>query len=738
MIGSSKRKRVREGALLAVAGVVLGLCYVRPALPVPTSDFPSYWLAGRLAAEGRLDGRVYDYAWFQVQGDAAPGPETLYSFTPQPPTVALAFLPLGALEVAAAARIWLGIQAVAAVALVPALAAAAGIPGPLAAAALLGSGAMLSRDLGVGQVYLPVLLAVVGAALLLARGRDGAGGGLLGAAAAFKLFPALLLVPLVLGGRWRAVAGAAAAGLGVLGASLAVLGPDVHAAWLGAVLPGTAGGGFAALFHPGGESFLAFALQAFHADPVRNPDPWIHRPRLAALAWGLARLAVVVAALRATARVRRGGPGAGPAVMALWLQAALLLSPIVTTYHNLLALFPATLGAARQARRGGSGWIWAAAVAGAWLAVAFVQPHFVVQQHALARGPTLPLAFGRLWMDLLVFAALASSLAGSRGEETGASPLRERGGARAAGLAAALAFVVVPLLGGRAEVPGVGDAVPLPEDGWEIATRRGPAAAPGEETTFAAMDWKLYTVHRGRGVRAEVPGADLFDPAPLEGGGVAFVAVRRGGPPASEVMVQDRGGARRRISPAGAWCDGPTAAGSRVAFTCRERPDGPGRVHVASSAGAAGGVVPGLGPVAEAALAPGGDLLALVPPGREGLEVRTAPWAGRGGARMAWSDPGWARVERPRFSPGGCRIAFVAWPRGGPVESSRSRIWIGDACGGAAPAPLPSGPWRDRDPSFAPDGSLLFASDRGGGVHGYRLFTWPLPLPSGPAASPGR
>ncbi|MCK6526155.1 glycosyltransferase 87 family protein [Myxococcota bacterium] len=738
MIASPKRQRARDGVLLAAAGVVLGLCYVRPALPVPSSDFPSYWLAGRLAAEGRLDGRVYDYAWFQVQGDAAPGPETLYSFTPQPPTVALAFLPLGALDVATAARTWLGIQAAAAVALVPALAAAAGISGPAAAAALLASGAMLSRDLAVGQVYLPVLLAVVGAALLLARGRDGAGGGLLGAAAAFKLFPALLLVPLALAGRWRALAGAAAAGLGLLGASVAVLGPDVHAAWLGAVLPGTTGGGFAALFHPGGESFLALALQAFHADPVRNPDPWVHRPRLAALAWGLARLAVVAAALRATARARGGGPGTGPAVMALWLQAALLLSPIVTTYHNLLALFPATVGAARQARRGGIGWAWAAAVAGAWLAVAFVQPHFLVQQHALARGPTLPLAFGRLWMDLLVFASLASSLAGPRGEEAGTSRGWERGGAVAVGLAAALAFVVAPLLGGRAEVPGAGSAVPLPDDGWEIATRLAPAAAPGEEPTFAAMDWKLYTVHRGRGVRAEVAGADLFDPAPLPGGGLVFAAVRRGGPAASEVMVQDRGGARRTVSPAGAWCDGPTAGGSRVLFTCREGPDGPGRVHVGSATGAAGGAVPGLGPVAEAAVSPGGDLLALVPPGREGLEVRTAPWAEASGARVSWSDPRWARVERPRFSPDGCRIAFVAWPRGGPVASSRSRIWIGDACGGGAPAPLPSGPWRDRDPSFAPDGSLLFASDRGGGVHGYRVFAWPLPLPSPGAVTSGR
>jgi alpha-1,2-mannosyltransferase len=109
-----------------------------------------------------------------------------------------------------------------------ALSARTGLRASQIAAVFIGAMAAFAvfwgATLGASSVWLLALLA--GAFFALSRGSDVAAGVLIGTAAALRIYPVVLLVPLGIAGRWRA-AGAAVgtfAGWGILG--VVVAGPD--------------------------------------------------------------------------------------------------------------------------------------------------------------------------------------------------------------------------------------------------------------------------------------------------------------------------------------------------------------------------------------------------------------------------------------------------------------------------------------------------------------------------------
>jgi len=88
-----------------------------------------------------------------------------------------------------------------------------------------------------GQLQLPLLLLFTLAWLALRRKRPVVAGVLIGLAIAIKLFPLLLLVPLVAQRRWRCVAAALGVSALVLGLSFAVVGWDQAVFYVTKVLP---------------------------------------------------------------------------------------------------------------------------------------------------------------------------------------------------------------------------------------------------------------------------------------------------------------------------------------------------------------------------------------------------------------------------------------------------------------------------------------------------------------------
>jgi hypothetical protein len=179
-------------------------------------DFRLFWGAARLVlANG--PGAVY--------GTLAGAPWPYLN----PPLLAWLLVPLAAMPFELAFGLWFVASAVA-------LAWAArlcevGWRGVLSAFALL----PVFLALGTGQVAPLLLLAVVWAVRLDARGRWAAAGLLYALLAVKPQMGLLLPVALLAAGRWRTVAMAAAAGVAIAALTVAALGVDGLRAWLAAV-----------------------------------------------------------------------------------------------------------------------------------------------------------------------------------------------------------------------------------------------------------------------------------------------------------------------------------------------------------------------------------------------------------------------------------------------------------------------------------------------------------------------
>jgi hypothetical protein len=169
-----------------------------------------------------------------------------------------------------------------------------------------------------GQFHLAAVALAVGGMLAFAAGRRAGGGLLLAAAILGKIFPAVLLVPLLTGRRFRELAWTAGWGLALTALALAVFGPAPFVAFLGDHLPrlnqGTA---FefeeawpmvADLLRADNQGVFGLAWKAGLGKPV------------AALLGQLFGLAVLVGAGIAGLRLRRGSSEGEPGGGSRWAR----------------------------------------------------------------------------------------------------------------------------------------------------------------------------------------------------------------------------------------------------------------------------------------------------------------------------------------------------------------------------------------------------------------------------------
>lgn len=212
-----------------------------------------------------------------------------------------------------------------------------------------------------GQVDL-ILLALAAAALLSSvNNRDALSGAWLGLAAAVKLYPAFLLLPALVRGRWAAILGATGAGLAALALSLAIFGWEPHRQFLAAVLPATG----ASTGWVENQTFNGWLNRLLAPESVAlEPDGgWLRGP---SYLW-----AAVVTLL--TAWLLRPSVGLGPLpAFGLASTAMLLALPTAWTHYQTVLLIPlwALLVAAKHEPER---LIWpVAASAGlAWMLIAF-------------------------------------------------------------------------------------------------------------------------------------------------------------------------------------------------------------------------------------------------------------------------------------------------------------------------------------------------------------------------------
>lgn len=356
-----------------------------------THGFVSYYAASLLLVEGHLGPEAYDDQWFGAFVQEITHSSVREIFIPNPPTMSLMALPVVWLDAQGARAAWLFLSLAAFLTAMWQLLqwrAQAGLSIGVPLVLLVMLAPAVFTNLRIGQGYLFVFALFAGATILVGRGRDAAGGALLGALLALKTSGVALAVMLLATRRWRALAAAAICAL-ALALSIA---PFIDAAmWLD--YPAQVRG----YINRPASSVTAYqtTLSLFRrlcvADPVWNPSPAASCAPIAfvipALLTGAATLVTAIVAMRS----RRSEP---------WLAAAAALSvltlPAIAEPHFVLLAMPLLL-------------VPLSAIEFAVIAALLIVPLEITAERFTA-GWSVLLAYPRLYAAWLLWAAAVRSL----------------------------------------------------------------------------------------------------------------------------------------------------------------------------------------------------------------------------------------------------------------------------------------------------------------------------------------
>lgn len=389
---------------------------------VHSNDFKHLWLGVRVLAEG---GSPYDPALLLTAARQY-GIESINPYVYLPAT-ALFLWPFALLPFTGGMLAWFALNFV--------LAWTAVLLGPLwvrlprpGRAQLLGAlflvGSMpMMRQMTAGQMNLVVLAAVLLAWGLLIRGRQFPAGLVLGLAAAFKIAPFFMLLPLAGLRRWRGCAGLLTGCFAANAVALLLFGMDVHRDALPVLTQMGYGRSTWAEFgmdfyrDPFNQSFNSLIHHLFTRNPYTTP--WVDAGSVAADTItgiiGLFMLGAFVILLAAYLRIRHTGLPAAPGdALAAWGEREsglyligvmlMLLLPSLCWDHYALQALPALFWiAGTEAGKAPGGRALLLLAAFTLLSVPWMHA-----SEAFRSGPGVLLMSIRLWGLLLVLAALVA------------------------------------------------------------------------------------------------------------------------------------------------------------------------------------------------------------------------------------------------------------------------------------------------------------------------------------------
>lgn len=294
----------------------------------PTHGFATTRTAARLLRAGEPVARFYDDAWFAGRVEREiPGVRDI--FTPNPPTFALAGLPVSGLEYTPARRIVLATQvallAAALVLLVRELEL-----GPVTSAVLVCLASVcrpVRSNLALAQSYVPLLFLLVLAFVAARRRRDGPFGASIALMTVLKTVGPLVWLWTVAARRPRAAVWGVAVAGGIVVLTLPWIGPRAWSTYLG-ILPAASRQPYIAV--PAVQSQTGWIRRELVFSARFSPHPLVDAPRLAAVV-------TVAAGLLAAALALRAGVRDAHAVPALAV-ASTLVSPVSSDYAWCLAI----------------------------------------------------------------------------------------------------------------------------------------------------------------------------------------------------------------------------------------------------------------------------------------------------------------------------------------------------------------------------------------------------------------
>jgi hypothetical protein len=400
--------------LLAGLGIILAIRGIVPAMSKVDTDFPNYFTAAKIIANGGDVDRLYDDQWFQEQmrhyqiGRPSEG-----KFSPFPPPTALLMVPLTRLTPLNALRVMTIMSLFGLVGSIILL-------GRILAWRLIDSGIFILLSgyavvnaLRFGQPYILISACCILGYYARLKGRPFIAGLCFGLFSPIKYFPLVILIYFAFRKEWRVVLGGATAIVAVALVSIGVMGWKIHQDFLFSVLGNhlTAHLSMQDPFAVSFQSFDTLFRRLFVFDAALNPRPFVASASFAGIAVVATKCLIVAAAALTLVRLNRRGEAAVAPSLGLLGIVTLLLAPATATYHFSLLWLPIGLLIRYFALEGAAP--YAVFILGSYALIGFFPyGHSNLFQ---SRGGLVMLAYPRLFLLLVMFVVSTYFLGRSAG-----------------------------------------------------------------------------------------------------------------------------------------------------------------------------------------------------------------------------------------------------------------------------------------------------------------------------------
>ncbi len=322
-------------ALLGIAILAVFLVHtVVPAAGRLSHGFMAYYVGAQVVRDGESGTRLYDDPWFSARVRQESRGTVSDVYLANPPSLAVAWVPLAYLNVDVARRVWIALSG-----LCLALAlwlVAVELGWSRRPWALVGLSALFTlpspvrEQFAFGQMYACLLLLNVAAWRAYLRQRDAIAGAATGLALALKFSGWPIAVLMLARRRWIAVCWVLLSGALIAASSLPWVGLAAWRVLFFEQIPHVLRWGAAAL--PAYQDTTGFWQHLFRYDASFNPQPLLDAPLLASCL----TLATALAALLALIARQRSASASFAAAVAL----TELLSPAAEQYHYIVLLLP--------------------------------------------------------------------------------------------------------------------------------------------------------------------------------------------------------------------------------------------------------------------------------------------------------------------------------------------------------------------------------------------------------------
>jgi hypothetical protein len=312
------------------------------------TDFPNYYTASVLARRHMPLQRFYDWPWFQRQMNYTGTERQLGGYIPQTPLTVVPIIPFSGLRPQSAKQVWLILNLIFLGISVVLLARLTNISVGLILLIAFAGYLSLDSNFLLGQYYVFLLFLLTIAVWGLVRGREFAGGFLMGVICMLKLYTAPFFLYFAWKRQWRALFGmlTACVGLGTL--SVIWFGWDANVYYVTYVFSRASENAILDPYHPATGTFTNLLRRTFIMEPELNPYPLFHAP----FAFFLLRplLTLIILAIPLLAIPRDGV--IKKREIAWFLIAILLASPNTASYVFIVLLLPIAMLLEGASRRG--------------------------------------------------------------------------------------------------------------------------------------------------------------------------------------------------------------------------------------------------------------------------------------------------------------------------------------------------------------------------------------------------